>query len=201
VLTGKGVALVRDIDIRRALHRAILLEHSSDPSTVVVDELGILQGSARVDIAVVNNQLAAFEIKSERDTLERLPRQVDLYSRVFDFITIVSSDSHLHRALEIVPAWWGVAIATEQCGALRVTPYREARSNQSVDPLAVVELLWRDEALALLAARGADRGYRSRPRRAIWERVCEVYTIQEIKDAVRRQLKERLASRAVQLPG
>jgi hypothetical protein len=42
---------------------------------------------------------------------------------------------------------------------------RSAGPNPAPDPRAMAEFLWRDDALALLEARGAARGMRGKPRR------------------------------------
>ena len=60
---------------------------------------------------VVNGSLKGFEIKSDRDTLKRLGRQSEIYSKVFDTITLVTSECHLTPALDLIPAWWGIEIA------------------------------------------------------------------------------------------
>lgn len=81
--------MLRDLDIRRAL-RALLAEgHAGEPGARVVDELGIRQGSARVDLAVINGSINGFEIKSDADRLDRLGRQRDAYGTVLDTVTLV----------------------------------------------------------------------------------------------------------------
>ena len=75
---------MRDLDARTAIRRQLHAAHSADPDTRIVEEMGIWSGSVRIDIAVINGELSGFELKSDRDTLERLPNQADLYSRVFD---------------------------------------------------------------------------------------------------------------------
>ena len=96
------------MDVREALHAKVLLAHRDDPHTLVVDELGLCEGEARVDIAVVNGFIHGFEIKSERDTLERLPHQVEVYSLVLDRVTLVVAENHAAHAMEVIPDWWGV---------------------------------------------------------------------------------------------
>lgn len=186
------MAMLRDLDIRNAVHNVLESEYRRDASTIIVDELGILGGATRADIAVVNGQLSAYEIKSARDTLERLPRQVELYSLVFDYVTVVASDVHLKGLVSIVPNTWGVLIATaDEQNQVQLYDYRESGPNPDVDPRAVVELLWREEALDFLAEIGADRGVRSKPRAAIWDRVCSIYSLDEIRQRVRLCLKRR----------
>ena len=65
---------MRDSEIRNTLRATLLSEHAGDPTAVVIDELGICQGSARIDMAVVNGSLNGYEIKSDLDTLARLPQ-------------------------------------------------------------------------------------------------------------------------------
>src|SRR5690242_7332263 len=72
---------MRDIDIREALRAEIARRHNGESNTLVVEELGLCQGIARVDLAVVNGSVNGYEIKSAHDTLSRLPAQSDVYSR------------------------------------------------------------------------------------------------------------------------
>ena len=79
---------VFDRDIRKALLESLRSEHAEDPSTLILQELAVCDGSARVDVAVLNGSLAGFEIKSERDSLNRLESQIENYARCFDSLTI-----------------------------------------------------------------------------------------------------------------
>ncbi|WP_198541163.1 hypothetical protein [Parafrankia soli] len=54
-----------------------------------------------------------------------------------------------------------------------------------------MQLLWRDEALAELAERGLARGFRSKPRLVLWERLAAEVPLDELKAAVCAQLKGR----------
>jgi hypothetical protein len=73
---------------------------------------------------------------------------------------------------------------------------RPASLNPSPDPLAIARLLWRDEALALVEERGAAKGLRSKPRLAIYRKLVEVFSLRELRDEVRSQLKSRERWRA-----
>lgn len=73
-------------------------------------------------------------------------------------------------------------------------PFRPAAENPDQDPRALVELLWRDEALELLARHNAAAGVRSKPRPAVWDRVCEVFDLTQIRSAVRYRLRTRAAT-------
>lgn len=79
---------MRDIDVRIAVRERLREEHLGDADTRIVEEMGVWHGSVRVDIAVINGEIAAYELKSARDTLQRLPGQACLYNEVFDRVSL-----------------------------------------------------------------------------------------------------------------
>jgi len=182
---------VRDADIRSALHRYLSKEYEKDPETLIIDELGLCEGEARVDIAVVNGILAGYEIKSDRDTLERLAHQTHIYSSVLDQVVIVVAPRHLEKVVDLVPEWWGIWEALKDSTGIRIESVRSPRQNPCVDPAALVQLLWRNEALDILKSLGAERGMLSKPRWMIWERLVELVPASQLRNLVREQLKRR----------
>lgn len=182
---------MRDRDVRGCVWRWLEAKHADDPDTLMLDELGIFSGASRIDIAVINGQIEGFELKSEKDTLERLPAQSRLYNRVFDRVSLVVAERHLSHAAEIVPEWWGLAVASEERGNIALSHVRITGENPVPDPEAIAGLLWRDEALALLEKHGATKGVRSKPKDVLYARLAATLDLQELKDEVRRALKIR----------
>jgi hypothetical protein len=189
-MSGRRV-LLGDRDIRQALISRLSLQHAHEAGTVVIEELGVCRGQVRIDAAVVNGRLHGYEIKSDRDCLRRLEHQVRIYSRVLDQATLVVGDRHLADALHIVPDWWGVLHITRNWKGVRFKALRRGRMNQRRDPRALVELLWLEDALDLLTERNLARGVRAQPRRVVWDRICEYFSVDEISATVRTRLKAR----------
>lgn len=188
---------MRELDIRRSLIDAVRGEHHGDPDTLIVEELGLCEGTARVDVAVVNGKVHGFEIKSRQDTLVRLPGQTEIYQRALDRVTMVVDGKHLGDVRALVPKWWGIIEAkSARVGGVAFRVVRKSRDNPEVDRFAQVQLLWRDEALAELARRSLDRGVSSKPRREIWRRLAETLTPDELGDVVQSNLKNRPCWRA-----
>lgn len=186
-----------DNHIRSALRTELAVEYATEPDSVVFDEFVVGHGAARVDIAVVGSSLAGFEIKSDLDTLERLPRQVRFYNSVFDHVTLLVGYRHAYEALQIIPLWWGVRLVEMKSnGTVEIADAREPRCNPAPDPLSVVELLWREEALGILEARGHAHGFRSKPRAAVYRRIVEILSFEEIRLLVCQQLKSRTGWRS-----
>ena len=183
---------MKDSHLRGALIRRLATRHFNDPETFILEELGLRHGAARIDIAVVNGILHGYELKSNSDSLGRLPRQAAVYSSVLDRVTLVVGDRHVDIAMEMVPRWWGVQLAEMgPRGGVSFSSIRRARSNPSPEILAVAKLLWREEALHLLCQLGAAEGFRSKPRAAIYARLAEIASLEQIQSRVRYQLRNR----------
>jgi hypothetical protein len=178
-----------DIVIREALISRLKESHSLDPKVRIIPELGVQHGSARVDVAVVNGVLHGYEIKSDRDTLLRLPEQVTAYNSVFDEMTLVVGKTHLYEAIHIVPDWWNILIAkTDKKNNIFFHVLREGSKNPQQNRPAVARLLWRDEALHALERRGEAAGMRSKTRDDIYEKLSSVLSPEALGQTVREVL-------------
>lgn len=187
---------IKDRDIRKVLHAKIVEEFKNEYDTIVVDELGLCQGKSIIDIAVINGFIHGYEIKSESDTLERLPGQMEIYSKVLDTVTIVSGECHINRIVNYVPDWWGITVSQNNNGKVEFKVLREAKINNNIDPYSVAQLLWKDEALDILIQFGLDRGYHNKSRKIIWEKLVKSLSLEELKNLVREKLKNRTEWRA-----
>ena len=185
---------LRDSAIRAALRAKLQKEREQEPEAVVIEELGLCRGQVRLDVALVNGLLHGYEIKSDRDSLRRLHRQVDIYGKVLDCATLVVGDRFLTAAPGIVPPWWGVSHAEVTRNRIKLRTVRRPRRNRHRDPRYLVEMLWSEHAMEILEQRDAARGVRHKSRRLIWDRVCERFSLEEIADAVRAGLKARQAN-------
>lgn len=183
---------MRDFDVRSALKAGALKAHAGQPDTLVLDEFGLEHGQVFVDVAVINGEIHGYELKSDRDTLERLPHQVVAYSAALDRATLVVGERHYARVTSLIPEWWGLAVAVqESTNRVNVELVRNGSHNPTPAPASIARLLWRDEALALLEAVGEARGVRSKPRRFLYERLVAVLDLEALRLAVRKQLKHR----------
>lgn len=182
---------MKDIHIREALIRQLQTLYASEPRTLVVQEMGLCRGDARVDLAVINGHLHGYEIKSDEDNLDRLPSQRDLYGRVFDRITIVASGRHLREIRGMVPGWWGISQAEAGSQGVEIRKVRNEKPNPKVDPRALVQLLWRDEVLEKLRLIGLHKGIVDKPRKVLWAKLVKGLSADELALEVRNRLRSR----------
>lgn len=188
---------MNDRDIRVVLKKELMQKYANDKDTVIFDELGLRHGAVRIDLVVVNDWLYGYEIKSDHDSLRRLPEQIRIYSSIMDRVTLVVGYRHAYEALRMIPEWWGVRLAEKkkQNGTVVLSDARLPIDNPGVDLNAVVTLLWRNEALNILEEIGAAKGVRSKTRTDIYRRLVEVSKPEYLCAKVRQQLKCRVGWR------
>ena len=189
-----------DPEIRSALINYLSRDQKPHSGCVLIEELGLCRGQVRLDLGLVSGRLHGFEIKSDRDTLVRIDRQIDFYNRVVDRMTLVVGLRYQEVAEARVPEWWGILTAEKRGGEVLISERRAAGENPAQDIRSLAELLWLDDAMQLLDSRNAARGYRGKPRRIIWDRICEVLSPDEIGFAVRAGLRARTTGRVLQQP-
>lgn len=70
----------------------------------IINEFTLDGYSRRVDLVVASEKhLAAVEIKSEADSLQRLEGQINKYLEYFDKVIIVAASKHISEILKVVP--------------------------------------------------------------------------------------------------
>lgn len=184
---------MKDMDIRPVLDSRLQKKYAGRADTIIVHELGVSNGQNRVDVAVVNGILSGYEIKSERDTLVRLERQVKAYGDVFDHMTLVVHEKHLEPARAVIPVWWQIQVVTRPKRSIRFEIDRPGHANPAPNPYALAALVWRGVGLGILKERGLDRGLRSATRDRIWNTLAEQLPLPELQAEVRKAIRRQQA--------
>lgn len=151
----------------------------------ILEEFSVRHGIARIDIVVINGTMHGYEIKSDRDTLGRLPEQMNEFNTVFDKLTLIVGKCHLHEAIHIVPDWWGIMVAKVNTnGQVIFNMIREPEDNQEQVGISIARLLWRGEALQILEEQNKAKGVRSKPREFIYKRLANILDSDSLKEQV-----------------
>ncbi len=187
--TFQKIVSTNDKNIRVALRKVLEKElkkyRAGGHNAEVFEELGVRHGMTRIDFAIVNGVMHGYEIKSDRDTLERLPEQVKEFSTVFDKLTLVVGKRYLYQAMHMIPDWWGVTVAKlDTNNHVIFQIIREPENNKEQIGISIARLLWRGEALQILEKRNSADGVRNKPREFIYERLADVMDTATIKEQV-----------------
>ncbi len=179
------ISPTNDAVIRIALKNNLQIHHAQDKKVRIIEELGISHGAGRIDIAVINGLMHGYEIKSDLDTLQRLPEQIELFNAVFDKITLVVGKNHLFEAINMIPDWWGIVIAKNSNGQVSFNRIRDEELNREQDSLSLARLLWKEEALGILEGVGVAKGLYSKSRDIIYEKLTIALDRQTLGEKVR----------------
>jgi hypothetical protein len=76
---------------KAALTHNILLGRHSLHTASLLNEFRV--GACKADLAILNGTATVYEVKSERDSLARLERQVAAYATVFAKIYVIAADT------------------------------------------------------------------------------------------------------------
>ncbi|WP_413451130.1 sce7726 family protein [Georgenia phoenicis] len=139
-----------DYVYRSALTQKILLgRHSLNTATLLSE---FRAGSSKADVVVLNGTSTAYEIKSERDSLNRLTSQLANYRQVFATVYVVTSRTHLSEVLNAAPADVGVITLSDR---FRLQTEREALTRpERTIPTMILETLRTTEASEVLTRLG-----------------------------------------------
>lgn len=182
---------MRESDVKQGLLKYFQERHNDSSEMLVVEEVCLNQGRTRADVVVVNGHLHGFEIKSPKDSLARLQRQLLDYRAVFDEVTLVIGVKHLTGVLGEIPGWCGILLASPLAGAVSIEEFRPSRQNLERDRHALAQLLWRPEALEVLKRHGCAKGVLSKPRPVLWQRLADSLSTDDLSAEVRAALCRR----------
>lgn len=155
----------------------------------VVREFWIPRSHERADLVLLGDSLDGYEIKTERDTLRRLPRQALAYEKVFDRCVAVVAERHAAGAAEILSEAWGLVVV-ESSDQVAFHEVRPSRPNSEVCGEVLVRLLWKAEASAVLVAYGREPDP-ALGRPALWAQLLDFLTLEQLRVAVRSTLVAR----------
>lgn len=192
---------IYDSNIRKVLYSEFLKEKKftkNPEDTIVIDEFSSSYSSARIDISVLNGSLHGYEIKSERDTLERLPKQIEYYTKIFEYITIVTTDKYTEKIIEIVPDFFGIFLIEKKKNKLKLKKIRNSKKNKNIDYFELTKLLWKEELKEILKENDIKK-VSSLTRLELTKKVFENIPQNIIKKFVLTKIKNRTIERAVSI--
>ncbi|MFC3892301.1 sce7726 family protein [Lentzea rhizosphaerae] len=162
--------------------------------TVYRREWSIAAGATRIDVAAINGKITGCEVKSARDNFSRLASQVKSYSAVLDTaVAVIEGDRAVSRVESLIPDWWGIWQAIESSRGPILRTIRETSHNPSPDPLAITQLVLRDEAYCILRKHSIHTGLRTATRWRIWNALADGLPLDTLQHEVREAIKARQA--------
>ncbi|MHB9037783.1 MAG: sce7726 family protein [Armatimonadota bacterium] len=132
---------------KNAIAQKVLLgKHSLNTSCMLTE---FRAGSCKADVVILNGTSTVYEVKSERDKLDRLEKQLNEYLRIFDRVQVITGANHISALEKNIPIEVGIQVLTDR---FQISEYRSWRSNlANISPGHIFECLQRAEYLAILS--------------------------------------------------
>ena len=111
-------------------------------------------GKSRCDFYVVTDKLTGFEIKSDADSYERLPKQIKDYDQYFDQNYIVVGAQHIKSVAKKVPDYWGILCVTDEEEGFIVKMIRRPVPNPKVKREKQLSKMWHNELTSIATKLG-----------------------------------------------
>ncbi len=135
---------------KAALTRTILLGTHSLRTASMLNEFRV--GECKADLAILNGTATVYEIKSERDSLSRLERQVTAYAKVFASVYVIAGENHIDAVIDSVPMDVGIMKLNSRHG---ISILREAADRpERTSPVAIFDSIRTLEASKILQLQG-----------------------------------------------
>lgn len=155
---------------RSAIINAALNQQTPLCSTSIINEFRAVK--SRADVVIFNDTATAYEIKSERDSLARIAKQLENYKLVFSRVCVVASQKHIESLLEKTPSDVGLlCLSSHQ----QITTVRDALDCPSrISPTSVFNSLRANESIQILKAMGV--AVPSLPNTQIHAALCKLFS-------------------------
>jgi hypothetical protein len=122
-VTSRAIEAAAEPKAKAALLEFLRSTGDLTSRSAVSAELALENYRVRADLAVCNrHDLHCYEVKTKNDTLVRLDRQLEVYSRHADFVTVVAATKHINAIISRVEPNIGIIemVDFEQSNPLRV---------------------------------------------------------------------------------
>ena len=137
---------------KAAITQKVLLGIHSLSTASMLTEFRV--GPCKADVVILNGTGTVYEIKSERDSLSRLARQVEAYSNVFAKVNVIVGENHVRGVENSVPDHVGIQVLSNR---YQITPLREADEDASrTVSSAIFDSITLQEARLILVAAGVE---------------------------------------------
>ncbi len=135
---------------KSALTHKILLGTHSLQTASMINEFRV--GDCKADVAILNGTATVYEVKSERDSLTRLERQIAAYATVFAKVYVIAAEGHIDAVVDTVPDFVGILCLNSRH---RISTLRDAVDEpERTSPGAIFDSIRTEEARMILASFG-----------------------------------------------
>ena len=131
---------------KAALTQKELLGRYSLNTASMLNEFRV--GNCKADVVILNGTATVYEIKSERDSLTRLEKQIETYKELFASVNVIAGENHIEHVRSIVGRDIGILKLSNR---YQISRLREAKDRPGrTSPEVIFESIRIEEAKRIL---------------------------------------------------
>jgi hypothetical protein len=135
---------------KAALTQKVLLGKHSLRTAAMLTEFRV--GGCKADLAILNGTSTVYEVKSERDSLNRLEKQIAAYAEVFAKIYVIAAETHVDAIARSLPKDVGILRLNRRH---QISSLREAvEQPERTSPVSIFDSIRTHEARLVLELHG-----------------------------------------------
>lgn len=127
------------------------LQNQTVKPRAIIEELRVHNGNAIADVVGLYKEAHCYEIKSDLDKIERIQEQSQFYNLSFPKVSLVTTERHVEKALDIAPAFWGVVVVKARGDNIVFHSVRKAGTNPEFCKRTALLTLWKAEMLDMMS--------------------------------------------------
>ena len=176
--------VVTEVALRLALATKLRRDQCSF-AAVLASEARYGLGDRRADFLSLTDVSHAYEIKSDLDSMARLPAQMQDYAKVFDFVTVVTTRKHLKAIRNLVSKKAGIWVLHD--GVLTVQ--RNASQNRRLSKL---DLASGCNKASLLRALSGSKPQENKE--SLFRSAAKTLSLAELQELFHNELRQRYST-------
>ena len=180
--------ILNDAQIRPVL--IAYFERKGYDTFEIMQELHVHKSFAIADVVTLRKESHCYEIKGDGDKIKRILTQGKFYEKSFRRITVVTTEKHKQKALEIAPEFWGVMVTgVDSVGEVSIKMIRRAKINPHFDTNMALQTLWKSELIELMPVK--NKSLQRKKRETLIEMLAESKKKLEVSKQIAVMLGQR----------
>lgn len=169
---------MKDYEAKIKLSLIQYLLRTDKYNSIIATEVPINQTQNIVDVLQISTTVSsAFEIKSDRDNFSRLDKQIQSYSSVFNYVSVVISENNYKAVLPLIPKKIGIMLIKESDIIVKRKPSEIKKLSKD----ALAKIIWKNNLLKIMSSKFTTHQLKGLSDYELRKLLIKYYNLKEIR--------------------
>lgn len=169
---------MKDYEAKIKLSLIQYLLRTDKYNSIIATEVPINQTQNIVDVLQIStNVSSAFEIKSDKDNFSRLDKQIQSYSSVFNYVSVVISENNYKAVLPLIPKKIGIMLVKESGIIVKRKPSEIKKLSKD----ALAKIIWKNNLLKIMSSKFTTHQLKGLSDYELRKLLIKYYNLKEIR--------------------